>query len=577
MKSNLQWLLSVGNNFFRVIPGTVLLSIVLTLMSKFTFLLASFLPLKVIILLGSEHIPSYFPDSFHEYGRDALIMSLTFAAVSLYLVYLSIEKMLGMLTKRGGKELLLHSRKILLFDNQDLISEKAFSRYSESLAHLLFIVLTFGALLSFYPSVAFLLIAYGLLSILLLGVLVNWLYPQLANQLEDDPAAIVSIITNIGFLLSFIYIVYQSIYGFGPSILLAIISLLLIRQSLANLKNVANNIRVLTSQRVRINALFFHEKLLVSEKKPDDELFWALAEQSRAEAWAGIVITQLYGERPKQLSLNWFQMEVQDVLAFRVTIHREKSQDEEFLVKLFGKKQNLIAQQESEILTQLPTLPSLNLLLVGEVEGFQCLLFEWQDGAQPTMAEVRGAKLELTKSIMSVPPPLLLMEKYQRSHPLLPQRLDRQFWSRVRHVNNVKHDENFNAINLLLDNIDRINEQLSSLPLTVINTAFSQHMLLQLKSNSTVLLHWPGWAIEPVGADWSTNLSELDKLSDVVDAIGMVRSDVQHVRVLDVRLCALMYAFEKLIKRCQFFQAFELVIDVLQCFEVNVTDTIVTE
>lgn len=58
---SLRWLLSLGKKIGRVAFGHTLLIVCLTLVSQVAALLAAFLPLKVVILLGSEGILSTFP------------------------------------------------------------------------------------------------------------------------------------------------------------------------------------------------------------------------------------------------------------------------------------------------------------------------------------------------------------------------------------------------------------------------------------------------------------------------------------------------------------------------------------
>jgi len=56
--SALRWFFSVGLKVFHVVPWATSLGVVCTLVSQVASLLAALLPLKVIILLGSERIPS---------------------------------------------------------------------------------------------------------------------------------------------------------------------------------------------------------------------------------------------------------------------------------------------------------------------------------------------------------------------------------------------------------------------------------------------------------------------------------------------------------------------------------------
>lgn len=68
----LRWSLSLGAKFSRVVPFLTLAIVILTLVAQIASLLSFFLPLKMIILLGSEGMPRYFPAAFAQLDRDGI-------------------------------------------------------------------------------------------------------------------------------------------------------------------------------------------------------------------------------------------------------------------------------------------------------------------------------------------------------------------------------------------------------------------------------------------------------------------------------------------------------------------------
>ena len=77
---SLRWAVSIGSKLIRVAPGYTFSVIIFTLISQVSMLLAFFLPLKVIILLGSSRIPRYFPESWKSFDHDQLVITLAVAA-----------------------------------------------------------------------------------------------------------------------------------------------------------------------------------------------------------------------------------------------------------------------------------------------------------------------------------------------------------------------------------------------------------------------------------------------------------------------------------------------------------------
>ena len=61
-----RWSVSLGNKFLRVVPVLTILAVICSVFSQFFLLIGFLLPLKVVLLLGSENVPVYFPAIFHD-------------------------------------------------------------------------------------------------------------------------------------------------------------------------------------------------------------------------------------------------------------------------------------------------------------------------------------------------------------------------------------------------------------------------------------------------------------------------------------------------------------------------------
>ncbi|NER64022.1 hypothetical protein G3436_09105 [Pseudomonas sp. MAFF212427] len=82
-------------SFFRVAPLLTAASVGLTIASQLLFLVSFLLPLKVILLLGRETIPGYFPDFMVAFGRERLIVVLSVASVLFYFSHLVFDKLVA--------------------------------------------------------------------------------------------------------------------------------------------------------------------------------------------------------------------------------------------------------------------------------------------------------------------------------------------------------------------------------------------------------------------------------------------------------------------------------------------------
>jgi hypothetical protein len=113
LRGAMRWVFSLGRRLISVVPVLTLYSVAATLVSQLALLLAFVLPLKVILLLGSEGIPRYFPEQFRAFDRESLILALSALALVLYVVHLFAERLIGVCVAGGSRKLLLRSRKMV--------------------------------------------------------------------------------------------------------------------------------------------------------------------------------------------------------------------------------------------------------------------------------------------------------------------------------------------------------------------------------------------------------------------------------------------------------------------------------
>src|SRR5699024_6821580 len=158
--SSLKWLKSLSAKVFRVVPGGTSFIVFMTLISQITAMLASFIPLKVVIMLGSDGIPRYFPASFAQLDRDVLIAELSVGMLGFFVLHLLAEKSIAWVTGISTSRLLEKSQKLVLFENQDELAANAYHRYSRALASGVFILLALTGLGWFYLSMSLAIVGY---------------------------------------------------------------------------------------------------------------------------------------------------------------------------------------------------------------------------------------------------------------------------------------------------------------------------------------------------------------------------------------------------------------------------------
>ena len=70
-----------------------------------------------------------------------------------------------------------------------------------------------------------------------------------------------------------------------------------------------------------------------------------------------------------------------------------------------------------------------------------------------------------------------------------------------------------------------------------------------------------------MGAGWTVNDSNFERLSETANKIRHFRDDTQEVKDFELKLAALMYSFEQMINNQKFDQAYPLITPILACMD----------
>ncbi|WFM69802.1 hypothetical protein [Halomonas sp. CKK8] len=569
----LRWFYSIGKKFVRVVPTDTLIVVLATLVSQFSILLAFLLPLKIIMLLGSDGIPRYFPSFFADYDRDILVVVLGLAAFGFYLVYFVAEKVIYYGSRHGANMLLLKSHKMPLFENQEDVAGRGYQRYARSLASIVFLLLVSTVLFLIYPDLLMVLLGYIVLSSSVL-VLLYQRGGEVKASLEKSPGSVVSTTTSIGFLFSFAFMLGQFLLATPPGLLVAIISLILMRQGFSRLNGLVNDLNALYSQRLKLNALFFHGHVLVSETKRHETNFWALHQSPQRSQWICEIVKSITNHPIKDVSVHWYQLGIPDVSALRVEVFDDqKNTHDEFLVKVFNSNRSSLAKHEATLLAEVSQLPTFELLSVEEVQGLHCLVMQWCSARKVPPKQIIDARFHVMSCLLAMEPAENLVSRFKRSRPPLWQRIDRNLLERLETVAEMLTDEDLYQVKSFSQHSNEVIQRLQQLPLTIVNPDLVPGTTLQRADGEFISIHWGRWSLEPAGAGWPVHKRELQMLGVALTEAQEKRRELKGVIEEDVHLAALVFTLEKLCVRQQFASALKLVPRILECLREGAIKT----
>lgn len=555
-----RWAVSLSNKFLRVVPAQTAYAVLCSVFSQLFMLVGFLLPLKVVLLLGSDTIPGYFPDILHRFGREGLVLGLSVASVFFYLMHLGLAKAVDITASAASRKLMARSKKMAIFENQDEIALKGYQRYSQSLAAVAFVSLCLGVMAVIYPVLGGVIIAYIIFCVALSSGF-SEVSESFSKRLSGDLGSVVRILGSVGFLVIFAFIVLDHLFGTPPGIIVSVISLLLGRQLFGRLANLFKDMQGLYGQRAQLAALFFHGHIFLQRPRDQQKGIWGLVEPGYRNQWIVALLEETVGAPVELVSVEWLDMGVPDILCFRVSFVRD---DKEFsyLIKVFNRNRSAWARHEAEIVSASQWIPALKSVGITVVDGCHCHVFDATGLSRCGKAEVSRNLPAFRLRLAQWLPPEELVSLYLRSHPQVWQEIDEMLFQRMADVLVDKVDKQL--VDRLYACIPSIKETLRKLPLYVCIADVRPIFFWKDEGGTIFLSHWAGWTLEPVGAKWPLQESDVDRVERLVEEIGNERSDVSSISHHHVRLAIVFSEFQLRLKRGRFQEAYVLLESLLE-------------
>lgn len=552
---SVRWFVSVGAKLFRVTPILLTVTVCATVVSQAAQILAVLAPLKVIILIGSGHIPGYFPTVMQGLHLETLVLALSAGAGFLYVLHLSLDKWTGRLVEVGAASLSGRNLKLVVIPNQDTVVARAYRRASRAVAEVLF---SFGAwvlLLVLYPVFAGFVVLELVVALGVALLIFHW-RPRVETSI--DLPGITQSLAAAGFFVSFGYLIVDYMVGASPNVLVAILCLLIVRQLMTKLASAASQLAGLNADRNKVDRLLFHALPAEPPRQQGRSGMWALLRDDGAAELAQEVLgpdTNL-----SDASVSWVQTGVPRVLSVIVSGPgvSEASARSRF-VKVFDLGCEHLATHEAMLIQafgqRLPV--ALQLERRGSIREHAYLVFSADDVWELPPGEVRSAIVRLRSTLMALVVPWELEDRSRRTSHMLHQRLGSHLTERLMLIASPKERD---VVDAFADSLPGLRSALEALPVAVTNPDISNRSI-RGSTAGPVGLHWGRWSIEPVGADWPIGLQS--RLRREILRASETRPDLAGANPDHVAVAMLVGEFEKLFLRQHYSSAIELIPEIL--------------
>ena len=551
------WFFSALKKFLGITTLPAALAVFCILISTVAQTFAFFLPLKVVLLLGSVGVPDYFKVVFGDIAKNQLVLSLSAAAVGFYLLHLLSDYIAGVYVSTGAQRLMLSSKKLIVYPNQKILGNNFYGKMCNSIAASIFVLIAIAVGLALDFAL------YAALLALLLGLIVAFSifgYFELGRYvLVEHYQPLLVVVSGVCFLLLFGFIVFSALILEKGNLVFAIINLMLGRQLLQRLASVFRDGVFLSRNRIQFNALFYVGLHYQSKTDSDQEkIFLEVCKKNIRNNWLANMVVE-----PSDIGAGyysyWHELGVSNLVGFNLF---DRSGQEYAFVKIYGPgREGLIEHEEILLNSEWGAgLPTPDLRKRCSVEGFECLVFDSIGNKVPEQ-DLGPSYMFILASIWSVQPSVAIVNQYCRSVPMIGDRLNHQITEILLEVANSQEVEQ--AVKGFKAHFSQIKSLINDLPLSIYNPDLNIYLIYQLDDGGLIFPHWGRWGIEPIGFGWRD--CDFEFLGEYLKKAADKRPELTGVEEKHVKLVALLSVFELHLKSHSYVTAASMLPEIMDC------------
>jgi hypothetical protein len=519
------WFSKVMRIFFQIRPLTTLGVINADAASTMTRILSLLLPLKVILLAASPGIPRWFP-FIDPTAKTSWIIGLTIAAVVFFFITLLLESLVSRMSQDAGKEILYRANELTVLKNQEETVRDYYASFCGICSSLLFLCVAYLVLLILNFQLFVFMVAMTVSLFLFSGWAVSGcdINPgPMKRYIQEDVGGYMKILTSLSFLGAFLVILIPFIISGGGNIIIAILSIILIRRSLNFFVSSTRDITKLSKNKHEIDALIFPEVQLEEPESKDNltvrDVFNKPARQRKAQEELGFVMPL-----SEPVEVHWMDPTTPGLYMFKIKSGAEGSGCESFFQQqAFPLKSLQLFENEDYLFTQVSRKEFKAPPLISRYTQapFMCQIVDYGQGTPVSNKKWNALHDDLLEHYWSIQPPDNLIRAYRSSHKLLHELLSSDFINRVQIAVDTMEEEN--NLNRLLTELPVLKEILERAPHYIHNPGFTLQNTVQVDDENIYVMTWGKWTLEPVGA-----VMPYDKkrLGQMVENMSNARKDV---------------------------------------------------
>ena len=532
--------------------------VVVLMVSRVLGIAVFFIPLKVLLIAGSEGIPVYVSGFVTAETKSEWVLGLAAMAVFLYVAKVVVDRIGVGLTERGAMELEEAANGIAVMPNQSQQTRDTFRDLVRFAASALFVA--FVLVLGFFvqPMVFAVVAGLGALflwALLSLGAVATPDSRSLGMHVRENPSLYLNAGSTIVFLSAFFMLLWPFLRGDFPNLLIAILSIIMLRQMLVSAEmGVREGLRLVRS-RERVSALVLADAQYEHGQSFSGDRQGLLSPDYVREVLLRpmLDVSGIKVDSPRPVRVD---SPIPELGLFEV-LDTDLRPDSRCLLQLLPRSGSQRFANETALfeLVSRERLGAPSRLASLETGSFACQLLGFGQRLDPNASETRDELWGLLLASWAVPPPQTLVDRMRRSIPLLHDRFGANRVNLLQTA--VRTGEERRLVEAFTDALPWFRERLRAMPLHVANPELGTSTLFRT-SDGRVLCHsWGRWMLEPVGTRLVREVTdaELDHALEILRSSG--RSDVAWLTRDHLRLANTALALDRDLKTFQYRRALQ--------------------
>ena len=555
----LAWYLRVMTAFLRAHPLVTTTSTVLFTLSEFMNLLAFFLPLKVLILAGSSGVPWYFSGFISPETKMHWVIGLAIAAVVAYILTLVLQGVSDRLGERGGIKVLARANEIGGTQRQREKAATYYSRLCEIGSGLLFSALVFTILGFLNITLVWTILGLGVVQFLgtmfLLGNDPHIETSRMQALILERTGELTRFFYSTTFLVCFLVLLVPFVLGQQTNVILAILSVLIIRFGLQRLAASVQYLASLFRARHLIDPLVFRDRKAERPDLPADQVLQVMfGKEARDESAAG----EVAGSFPlaDEVTAQWLDPAIPGVFRFEISgVHGAERKPFRLMKLSFAKHRAEWPEQEEILFSYISrsALAAPGLVSSFSQGAFSSQIVDLSEWESVPVSDWPDLEFEIFRRVFSLELPAALVEAYTGSRQTLGERISVQAVQKAKVA--VDSAEEQALLDSFVEAMPQLDHRLKEVPLFPVNPDMGLGGVVR-KGEEYRILSWCRWSLEPIGFMLPQKSSDGD-LELLLESIRPARKkEPETLTVAHLRLVAASKALDGMLVRSAYKQAF---------------------